>query len=209
LCDKLKLVLGNHNFSWEKPSENEITFTREECKYEIKFEGGVVKLSFGERVLCEWLLGRSKKDAEMAIADFSEAILGRKEKGKILKKPSLTNVDFFFLAEKFCGIFPEIKQNFEHEKLEFGKKFRKIRFTRESIVPKIYDLLSKEKEKNKLEKIFKILSNAYVFGDEDTKCIVTMAIFNEIKSAQERELAKQFLPNSIKKVWNASARYAV
>ncbi|MDR1240417.1 MAG: hypothetical protein LBK29_00855 [Oscillospiraceae bacterium] len=204
--NKLKLILGNNNFSWELSSESEVFFAKENLKYVVKFENDTVKLIFLEKTLCEWLLSESKKDIEAAILDFSELILSKKNSAvRVPEKSDLKNVDFFIFAEKMCRLFPEIKEEFDNEKHKFGKNFRKIKFSSEFISPKILEILDKGKEKNKLEKIFKVLSSAYVFGDEDTKCIVTMAVLREIKTAENS--VKKVLPGIFRKIWGASARY--
>jgi ATP-dependent protease Clp ATPase subunit len=208
LAEKFESLAKEKKFDKQKISENEFVFNHQEKKIKLKLDNNIVRIfDDSDKILCEWFLDEnsSKKDLEVAAFDFYETIFGKTqpEIKAIKKSKDLNNTDFFYLIEEMTKIFPEIKLEYEKE-LNNTKKFRKIKFTREVIMPKISETLEHEKEKSKISKIFKNLCNSYVFGDEDTKCIITMAIFNEIKTPKKQNLSIKFLPNTMKKVWNAS-----
>ena len=60
------------------------------------------------------------------------------------------------------------------------------------------------KSDNKTERLIKHLCNSYIFGDENTKCVVSMLFFNGINGENERQKVRKMVPFYLKKTLDAS-----
>ncbi|MCL2312544.1 MAG: hypothetical protein FWC41_08695 [Firmicutes bacterium] len=200
--DELYLKVKKQNFSKIIVSETETEFSNEKGKYIVALMDKNVTLTNSQGKLCEWYFcdELTKKEMDVILKDFY-GIMNSKSQDN--KKKDVTELDFWKLTDKILQIFPDLNENFRNESQE-KNEFKKVHFIRNYVVPKVNDLLSKSRDKTKLKKLFEYLCHAYVFGDDVTRCIITMSIFNGINGIKERELAKTFLPMYMRKVWDAS-----
>ena len=105
-------------------------------------------------------------------------------------------------TENILDDFSNIINNKKFEK-EISEK---ISFFNSKIMPEINKMIHKTKDDNKIERMFKNLCNDYVFGDSQTRCIITMLFFRGIESKESRKKIRNLLPNYMKKTWDATLR---
>ncbi|MGN1051710.1 MAG: hypothetical protein ACI4QE_05360, partial [Acutalibacteraceae bacterium] len=152
------------------------------------------------RTLATWMFdpeNDGNKEAESIGNDFADTLMApsaikRAKQARQKKKKSDDdgNATPEFLAKRFVGFFPELKDEIKAES-DCYYPFRGATFARASLVPKINALLI-EGDKRKVQKVVEMLSTQYNNGDIDTRSIITMVILNSIPEQCE-EAVKEYM----------------
>ncbi len=166
------------------------------------------------KALSSWLLDNdsaNQKDAEMIAKDFIDAMVGQeksavKQQTKRKSSADESNITGLFFANRMVNIFPELKDEIQTEK-ECYIEFRPAIFAKEHILPKINELLCEEKEKTKINKLAKLLSDLYQNGNLDVRSVITMAILNNIENEVAVNNLKPSLSEELQKGWHAALKY--
>ena len=221
ICESVNNEVIGKEFECKK-SENDCTFKKNNDDYKIVYDGEkqVVYLkkvsAKGEyKNVSAWSVSTesfTQKDVEMISKDFVQTITGYENKTNNKQVRAKSNdqddntVDSLIFANRMASIFPEIKEDVRIEK-ECYSQFRGAMFTKEKVLPLINDLLSSGKNKNKAQKLFKVISELYENGNLDVRSIITMVILNGIKGEKEINLAEQMVSDKLKKAWQAASKY--
>lgn len=206
LIENLYCKIMHANFEKNKISNFNFEFKNESVCYTIEYTAPCVVLKKNDNKLCEWFLDEnaSNKYIEDIVFDFSNVIIDRKP--EIQKKEVKVNdqkkISVDKMADKLMHFFPDLRE--KYELLE--KISEKISFFSINILPEINKMVTKKKEENKIERMFKNLCSDYVFGDLQTRCIITMLFFRGIEGKESRKKIRSLLPHYIKKTWDATLR---
>lgn len=196
----------DNNFEKIKISDFNFEFKNENICYNIKYISPCVILEKNNNKICEWLLNEnsSKKYTENILDDFSNIINNKKfeKEIKIISNQSQKEINIDKMADKLLHFFPDFRENYAL----LEKISEKISFFNSKIMPEINKMIHKTKDDNKIERMFKNLCNDYVFGDSQTRCIITMLFFRGIESKESRKKIRNLLPNYMKKTWDATLR---
>lgn len=194
------------NFEKNKISDFNFEFKNGAVCYAVEYTAPCVVLKKEGSKLCEWLLDEnsSNKYIEDIVSDFSNVIIDKRP--EIQKKEAKVNdqkeVSVDKMADKLMHFFPDLRGKYQ----TLEKISEKIYFFSNSILPEINKMVVKTKEENRIERMFKNLCNDYVFGDLQTRCIITMLFFRGIEGKESRKKIRSLLPNYIKKTWDATLR---
>ncbi len=206
LIKNLYLKIMYANFEKTKISDFNFEFKNEAVCYTVEYVSPCVSLKKGGNKLCEWLLDEnaSNKYIEDIISDFSNVIINKKP--EIQKREAKVNdqkeISIDKMADKLLHFFPDLRAKYD----PIEKISEKISFFSSNILPEINKMITKKKEENKIERMFKNLCNDYVFGDLQTRCMITMLFFRGIEGKESRKKIRHLLPNYIKKTWDATLR---
>lgn len=181
-------------------------------KYNIKYESPCIILEDSDKKISEWMFNNdtSSKDTELILDDFCNYMVGRKQKKfKTEKKDenSSDKVNFDSMISKVLQFFPEERDQYSKNFSDSSKISEKINFIKEKIIPQINNMVNRSRDDKRLVRLFSNLCKDYAFGDDDTKCVVSMLFFNGIEGKQSRMKVKDMLPMYMKKTWIASERY--
>ena len=195
------------NLEKTKISDFCFEFKNKEVCYVIRYVSPCVILEKNDNKICEWLLdgNSSKKYLEDVLEDFVNIILKKKNEFakkeiKIIKDQKEVSIDK--MADKLLHFFPNFKENY----FLLKKISEKISFFNNKIMPEINKMICRTKYDNKIERVFKNLCDDYVFGDSQTRCIITMLFFRGIKNKKSRRKIRNLLPSYMKKIWDATLR---
>lgn len=212
LVDEFEQKISGNGFSKNQISDSEVEFSKDETKFIISYLNSTVKLSSGDKKLCEWHLNDSStnKDVNLIVDEFCEFILGKKddklEEKKQVVELSNETITFDKMMEKVLTFFPDERDEYVKNLSNTSLK-DKILFVKNSIIPKIDNMVKKSKCDNRTNRLFNHLADSYVFGDDDTKCIITMLFFNSITGEEERNKVRSMLPYYLKKTWDFSWKF--
>lgn len=200
------------NFSVKKISDSEFDFVSSSSLFKIVWQNSnVILFSDEKKKLCEWSLeeNSTNKDISLISDDFCEFMIGKKEY-KVDKRNNsnedneeFSDISFDKIVEKVLQFFPDERAKYEEEVKNLDIK-NKILFLRDNVVDKIDDMSKKSKQDNRTERLFKHLANSYIFGDKNTKCVVSMLFFNGVKGVEERKKIRKMLPFYLRRTWDAS-----
>ena len=210
-------------FDSKMQSVTTCVLNKEDISYEVKHDTVQKQLKLGVcraegedyKALSTWMLDNetaNQKDAEMIAKDFIETMAGtekkvvRQQQARAKNNEDESNVTGVFFANRMANLFPELRQAVQIEK-ECYSEFRLAKFTRKNIVPKTNEILAEGKDKSRLSKFFKLLSELYQNGNMDVRSVITMVILNGIEGEQSIALAKELITPEFAKVWNAAAKF--
>lgn len=182
-------------------------FKNNEVCYIIKYISPCIILEKNNNKICEWLLDEnsSRKYLEDILEDFVNIILNKKPKftkkeTKIISDQKEISVDK--MADKLLHFFPNCREDY----FLLEKISEKISFFNNKIMPEINKMICRTKDDNKTERMFKNLCDDYIFGDSQTRCIITMLFFRGVKNKKSRKKIRNLLPSYMKKTWDATLR---
>lgn len=206
IINELHEKISESAFEKNKISDFCFEFKNSEVCYTVEYKAPCLVLSKNGEKLCEWLLNEnsSKKYIGEIVSDFSDTI-GKKKlvsPAKRLEKNIQKEVTIDKMAEKLMHFFPNFRESYNSTQ----KISEKISFFGDKIIPEINKMISKNKDENKVERMLSNLCNDYVFGDLNTRCVITMLFFRGINGKENRKKARRFLPNYMKKTWDATLR---
>lgn len=212
LAEDLSGRIEENNYKINKISEFQYEIKNDSNCYFLKYESSCVFLEKSEKRVCEWMLNENttKKDIECILNDFSDIINEKKkikdftkEEGKS-ESSELVKLDDVII--RILQFMPDIKDKFQKKFSESSELSDKIFFLRDEVMPQLNKMINRTRDDKKLERLFYNLSKDYVFGDENTRCVISMIIFNGITDEKSREKVKSILPPYIQKTWVASWR---
>ena len=166
------------------------------------------------RTLATWMFNPEedgKKEAESIANDFVDNCSGavnakriKTTKKKKKKDSDEGNADPLFLAKRFVGFFPELKDEIKQEQ-DCYYPFRGVTFTRASILPRLSELVRQGSKKD-MEKLGALLSTQYENGDVDTRSIITIVILNGLPDEKYEEISA-VLSEDLQRAWKYALKY--
>lgn len=135
------------------------------------------------RSLSVWLFDENegtRSDAESISNDFLEVVRGPKRVAVVKKKKNKDedrNVDPAFFFNRLVGIFPEIRDEINEERILYGQ-VRPVTFAKEKVLPKCEDLAKKYKDSSTMQKLCELFNDMYADGDLDLRSVLTISIMN-------------------------------
>ena len=208
--ENLSSKIENSNFEINNVSDFCYEIKNNSNTYIIKYESPCIFLEKSEKKICEWMLNENStnKDINCILDDFSDIINEKKKIKTVSKEEKKTDdlIKFDDMVSKILQFMPDIKDMFYQRFSETSKLSDKIKFLKNEVVSQLNKMISRSRDDKKLERLFYNLSKDYVFGDENTRCIITMIIFNGITDEKLREKVQSILPAYMQKTWVASWR---
>ncbi len=223
LCDTICENIGAQNFNVSK-EDNKIKLSGGALSYEISYDIPNKKVDLleecgdgeNQKLVSSWYFDSEnmpKKDIALITNDFIETMGAKEGKFKACKakkKASGTNesnVTGLFFANRMANIFPELKAEIQAEKA-ICHDFRAANFAIKNILPKLKQLVAENKDKTKINKLAKLLSDLYQNGTLDTRSIITMGILNGISDDESAaNNLKSILSPELQKAWEAALKY--
>lgn len=218
ICDDERIK----KFDVASKSEDSVVLQKGEEVFQIKYEENAkqVKLNLLDNDkkyvsnASSWLLdseNMAKKDLDFISKDFISTMVGKdKMKSSKTKKKSKSSdeskVTGLFFANRMVNIFPDLKAEIQEEKENY-EEFRAATFAKEHILPKVCELLKLENEKQRINKLAKLLSDLYKNGTLDARSIITIVILNNIEDEKSIECLKSAVSEELLKAWNAALKY--
>ena len=165
------------------------------------------------KTLATWIFDPERdtlKEANSIANDFVDALSAPKAMKRVKqtkkskgKKDENGNADPVFLAKRFVGLFPELKDEIILEEDSYYP-FRGVTFTRASIVPKVNKLIADGKD-GEMKKLGSILSAQYSNGDLDTRSIITSVILNSVPAEYDEKI-NSYLSEELQKIFKQSKK---
>lgn len=208
-------------FTADKKEKDKFFLTSGDLCYEVNYNkennqiflNSVDTESDERKVLSSWLLDDesfTQKDADMISKDFIDTMAGKGKspvkQGKKKSSSDESNVTGLFFANRMVNIFPELKEEIQAEK-ECYAEFRSAIFAKEHIAIKVNELVRDRKEKARISKFGKLLSDLYQNGNLDARSIITMVILNSIEDEAGVNNLKPNLSDELQKAWEAALKY--
>ena len=210
--ENLSSRVESNNYKIDNISDFCYEIKNDSNTYTLKYEPPCIFLEKSGKRLCEWMFeeNSTNKYIDGILDDFSDIINEKKKiKDSNISKEKKENDDlvkFDDMISRILQFMPDVKDIFYRTFSENSKLSDKIKFLRDEIVPQLNKMISRSRNYKKLERLFYNLSKDYVFGDEDTRCVITMIIFNGIVDNKSREKVRLLLPAYMQKTWMASWR---
>lgn len=226
--DRLYEELEKQSFSAPVPYDDEkgraVMFATDEVAYSLlydkkrqRFELRSTTLS-GEgkpgdwRSLALWLFDSeegTKADAESIANDFLEIVQGPKriaaiQGAKKKKRGEENNIDPQFFFNRLVGVFPELKEDMNTERIVFGK-VRFATMAREVIAPKCQALAKSNKTGEGFTKLCTLFNDMYKDGDLDLRAVITHGIFNAMDDDAMAAVAENF-SEELQKIYKCSRK---
>lgn len=181
-------------------------------KYTIKYESPCIIIENSNKKISEWMFNDniSNKDIDLILDDFGGYIVGKKEKRIKDEKKDEVNSDIVNLESMILRVlqfFPEEREQYSRCFSDSSKISEKINFIKEKVIPQINNMVNRSRDDKRLVRLFSNLCKDYAFGDDDTKCVVSMLFFNGIEGKKSRLKVKDMIPMYMKKTWISSERY--
>lgn len=203
--NKLQEALSLQGFGEAAPLESDkgraVMFTTGEVAYGLFYEAkkhffvlrsAAMKTEKepGEwRQLSQWLFDEKENDmsdAESIANDFLE-IVGATKRQEIVKsakkkrkKDEENNADPQFFLNRLVPIFPELRDEMNRERIEFGE-VRCAVFAKEKAAPKCEALAREYKDSEPMKRLCAVLCDMYTAGDMDTRAVLVYGVLNNIK----------------------------
>ena len=137
------------------------------------------------RSLSMWLFDENTgehADAESILNDFLEVVRGPKRVAVVQQKRKRGKdedrvVDPLFFMNRLVGVFPELKDELNEEKIVYGQ-VRFVTFTKQKVVPKCEQLMRTAPDNDAAGKLCSLLDDMYKNGDLDLRSIISVALLN-------------------------------
>lgn len=225
--DRLEEELLKQGFSEPQPLEEEgckaVMFATDAVAYGLVFDNAKQRFELrstslnGEgkpgdwRSLSQWLYDSGEGDraaADSIANDFVDIVQGPKRMAavqtakKSRKKGEESNVDAQFFFNRLVGVFPELKEAMNAERIIFGK-LRFATMTRAVIVPKCEGLSKTGGES--FEKLCTLFNDMYKDGDIEVRGIIIHGIFNALSEEAMAAVIPQF-SEELAKVYKCSKK---
>lgn len=153
----------------------------------------------------------TEKEAESIGNDFADNVSAPtfkqvpRQKKKKKKDSDDGNGDPVFFSKRLVAVFPELRDEIKEEQDSY-EEFRAVTFTKNSIVPKVKELLETGSDRE-IDKLAEILSGQYAYGDIDTRPLITIVILNSITDPDQKEAIRREMSDDLKKAWAAAEKY--
>ncbi len=197
----------NESFAYKvevDPRDSRVYLHRRENSSDSEQDGDWTKVS-------EWAFDDEidRKSIKLICDDFAETLNGPgKNNLKRKSKKALPDetADELFFANRMVNIFPELRDEIFIEKQCYSE-FRGTQFVKSSILPKITELLEKNKDTRKIEKLSKLLSDLYKSSSLNIKSLITMGILNNITDPEQIGAVQKYIDNNLSSAWSASLKF--
>ncbi len=168
------------------------------------------------RQLSLWLFDEAEGTNEDAVSianDFIDVVQGpkriaaiqtAKKKGK-KKGDDENNIDPLFFFNRLVGIFPELKDLMNDERIIFGQ-IRYATMAKDAIAPKCQELAMKKPQSDEFKKLRTLFNDMYKDGDSDLRSIITAGILNNISDQGAIDLITEDFSDDFKKVYKCSRK---
>lgn len=231
VVEKVGAALGEQGFARAAGEQNDgegrsVLFTNEDAAYSILYNKGKKRFELRAcgadegkpdlqwKSVSIWLFdpeNDSLPQAESIINDFVETIQGPKRKAAIQtkkkhKKEDENNADPLFFFNRFVGIFPELRDELNEEKTQYGD-VRAVHFARTNLLPKIEALCTQVSNQDGMKRCCELLNNMYVAGDIDVRSIIIMVILNGIDNQTAIDNMKPLFSEDLKKSYAAGLKF--
>lgn len=221
VCEIISSNERMKNYEFKKVDEFKAKFSSEDSCYHIEYDKAKSLIAIyseseespERKSITSWLMEFDKctsKDVNMIAQDFIQVMAGKPETKRT--KPSKRqsndehNVTGLFFANRMASMFPSLKSEIQAEKGSRGD-IRIACFTENNILPCVKDFLATEKNKSKINKFGKLLSDLYHNGSLDVRSVITMGLLNGIADETAAETMRTSLSDELKKAWKASLKY--
>lgn len=201
----------------EDPAGRAVMFATDEVAYSVLYD--TKKQSFilrsatledkgepGEwRQLSTWLFDMQagdRSDVESIINDFTDVVRGPKRVAIVQQRRKSAkgedrNVDPLFFLNRLVGIFPELKDELNQEKIVYGQ-VRYITFIKAHVIGRCEDLIKSYPDSEPVQKLCALLDDMYKNGDLDLRSIITYTLLNGL-SQGSFDLVREKLGDELKK----------
>lgn len=181
----------------EDPAGRAVMFATDEVAYSVLYDSK--KQSFilrsstleekgkpGEwRQLSTWLFDMKtgdRSDVESIINDFTDVVRGPKrvamvQQRKKAPKGEDRNVDPLFFLNRLVGIFPELRDELNQEKIVYGQ-VRYVTFVKAHVISRCEDLIKTYPDSEPVQKLCALLDDMYKNGDLDLRSVLTYTLLN-------------------------------
>lgn len=210
-------------FEVNKKGEFSTSFCKDNACYEVEYDNqkNLIYIFFvdgnsgDKKTVSSWLMEFDKctsKDINMIADDFIQVMAGSPLKKSVSgksRKNSENNesVTGLFFANRMASMFPELKEKIQNKKSK-NNDIKIATFTQESILPCVKEFLINEKNKSRINKFGKVISDLYHSGNLDVRSVITCGILCGLdEKSKEAESLRSVLSEELVKAWNASLKY--
>ena len=230
IAEKVGAVLSGQGFAKADREQQEsdgrsVLFKGENTAYSILYNQGKKRFELrtcdaeaGEpdlkwKSISIWLFDPetdSLSEAESIVNDFVETIEGPKRMAAVKtkkkrKKDDENNADPVFFFNRFVGIFPELKEELNSERAQYGD-VRAVHFARENLTPKIDALCIQSTKTDSIKRCCDLLNDMYTVGDMDVRSIITIVVLNGVREQALENMKPQF-SDDLKKGCTAGLKF--
>lgn len=197
LAQELSQQGFNDPVSLDDPAGNAVIFATGEVAYSVLYDNKkqsfvLRSTSLGEdgkpgdwRQLSTWLFDNEtgqRGDVDSIINDFTEVVRGPKRVAMVQQRKKSAkgedrNVDPLFFINRLVGIFPELREELNQEKIIYGQ-VRYISFIKAHVLPRCEDLIKSYPDSEPVEKLCGLFDDMYKNGDLDLRSIITYVTLN-------------------------------
>ena len=221
VCEIISSNERMKNFEFDKKGEFNVSFCKGDACYELEYDSAkslicIFSVAEGERKkVSSWLMEFDQctsKDVNMIADDFIQIMVGNTAKktapGKSKKSTeSHDNITGLFFANRMGSMFPELKEEIQNEKNRSGD-VKIATFTQERVLPCVKEFLTAEKNKSRINKFGKTLSDLYHSGSLDVRSVITMGLLCGLdEQGKEVESLRNALSEELRKAWKAALKY--
>ncbi len=181
----------------EDPAGRAVLFATGEVAYSVVYDDKkqsfiLRSTSLGEdgkpgdwRQLSVWLFDSKtgeRGDLDSIINDFSDVVRGPKRVAMVQQRKKSAkgedrNVDPLFFINRLVGIFPELKEELNQEKIIYGQ-VRFITFIKAHALPRCEDLINNYPDSEPVTKLCALFDDMYKNGDLDLRSIITYVVLD-------------------------------
>ncbi|MDR1564588.1 MAG: hypothetical protein LBS74_06490 [Oscillospiraceae bacterium] len=169
------------------------------------------------KVLETYFYDESSADAEneaaLLASEFCDSLKVKKpgaitpaQRAQAKKDKESDETGALFFVNRFPSVLPEVREPLLAHKQHYGTLLPN-EFCNQCVSIAILKLLEEKKEKQKLQKLFTMLSDMYKAGDLDVKAIIVQTLLSKITDESQQELAKSYMSEELIKAWHVGKRY--
>jgi len=153
----------------------------------------------------------SLAQAESIVNDFVETIQGPKRAAALKtkkkhKKDDESNADPLFFFNRFVGIFPELRDELNDEKAQYGD-VRAVHFAKEHLVQRVEALCTQTTRQDNIKRCCDLLNDMYAVGDMDVRSIITIVVLNGVENETAIGNMKPLFSEDLKKCYVAGLKF--
>lgn len=163
-----------------------------------------------------WLFDKeegTEADAQSIANDFVDIVGGSKRKAAVqtAKKKKKKNaddervIDAIFFFNRLVGIFPELKEEMNKEKITYGQ-VRTTVIAKDFVAPRIEKLALEKPNSDAFKKVKTLIGEMFTQGDNDLRAIITAGVLNNIADQTAIDRISEGFENDLKKVYKCSRK---
>ncbi|MDO4459114.1 MAG: hypothetical protein Q4C42_03370 [Clostridia bacterium] len=165
--------------------------------------------------LSMWLFDKNEgteADAQSIANDFVDVVGGSKRvaavqtaKKKKKKNDDEREVDTIFFFNRLVGIFPELKDEMNRERITYGQ-VRLTVMARDVVAPKIQKLALDKPNSDAFSKVKNLINEMYKSGDADLRSIITAGVLNNISDETAIARIREDFSDDLAKVYKCARK---